>query len=1316
MKYPNFPRSFYAIGGLLLIGVLFFAQLLFSGECINATDILTQQYFWNVFIKENLFTDPCFQTWLPYVNGGTPSSGGLDLIFRPFMLLTLLLFPAHVAISYEMVAYLMLAGVGMFFYLREVGLSRLSAFLGGLFLMLNGELVTLINAGHVNKLGAIAPIALVFWALERALKQRTLRAFLVTAAALGFAFWQGHVQVSYYICIAVAIYAVIRALIIWRQERTFAPVLKLTLYSLVMVAVFLLMIAFQFLPMLSFAKVSDRAEGVDYEFATSWSLPPEEILTYFAPGLFGLRRLNTDDDEPSVEAVQYWGRAPFMQTSRYFGLIPVAFIIIALCGVRNKHILTLTLLALIVLAMGLGKYNPAYKLLYDHAPGFNQFRVPQMILFVFAFATSALAAFGAEWLFRDWTARKARQLRIGLLIGCIALLLTWLLILALPFLQTRLVEQFHDLFYLREADEELALARFQNIVNSLAWCSLFWSATLAAFGMRLAQQIRMRWLIAALLAVYLLDIRAFDEKFLDTVPIEDSGYVDENDAIRYMKENPGLYRVLPAIDQPLTYNVHNKFALHHLYSVSGYEAVGVQYYNDYMDNMALWTPLIDLLNIKYIILPKGATLDEQPVKIGDVIEPYKVVMDSDALLLENLNALPRAYPVHNAFIASSKDEAFEMLLHPQVDFREFVVLEERPTEQMAQENVPSSASHVEITHYQTRTITMKAAMATDGLIVLSEKYYAGWKAFIDGQPAKIYKANYTLQAIAAPKGEHDIVFRFEPTQARLGLWLTTITTLLLIAFLGTPAAIRQKQSAAWTRLHDVFRRFYLSKQTRRGLVLLAAAAHARQYLFNRSMAPDETSLALNILDRSFSQLLLPLDYNQSAPVGFLLIEKLFVTLGGDSEYVLRLFPFLCGIAALFLFARIADKLLPPAAIPVALGLFGFSGVSIIFSSTVKQYACDVFFTVLVLWSALRLRRSQTALKDVLIFTAIGGVAMCCSHPALFVFAGAGICVAASALRQKHWRACVRLLLPFGMLAGTLALMYLFLLKEYEGNRYLQEFWQGEFMPFPPVSLSALAWLVKTFFNAIEYQFTFPQSFFAVVSQLTTGESLLTPSAFLKWSYLYAMVALLFAAGVLAFARTSAFNLLLLLTPAALALFASGLRKYPFGNRLILFLFPVLCLFIGNGAAGMQAFFRRRSPFIATLLIGGVCVFYAASAAQSFVAPRKHEELRPMIQYMLAHRQPGDTIYVYYASQGVYAYYARRFGLTDTPHIAGIASRDDWQKYLDDLQQLHGKARVWLVFSHAYSEEAFFVSYLDTIGTRLDERHDQKASVYLYDLS
>ncbi|MDY0095594.1 MAG: hypothetical protein RBT80_23100, partial [Candidatus Vecturithrix sp.] len=61
-----------ALGALFVICLISFHQLLFSGEIINATDILTQQYFWNYFIRENLFADPCFQTWLPYINAGTP--------------------------------------------------------------------------------------------------------------------------------------------------------------------------------------------------------------------------------------------------------------------------------------------------------------------------------------------------------------------------------------------------------------------------------------------------------------------------------------------------------------------------------------------------------------------------------------------------------------------------------------------------------------------------------------------------------------------------------------------------------------------------------------------------------------------------------------------------------------------------------------------------------------------------------------------------------------------------------------------------------------------------------------------------------------------------------------------------------------------------------------------------------------------------------------------------------------------------------------------------------------------------------------------
>ena len=254
-----------------------------------------------------------------------------------------------------------------------------------------------------------------------------------------------------------------------------------------------------------------------------------------------------------------------------------------------------------------------------------------------------------------------------------------------------------------------------------------------------------------------------------------------------------MYRVLPAINEPLTYAIHNKFALHHLYNVSGYEAVGVQYYNDYLEQMALGTPLVDLLNIKYVILPKGATLDGKPVKVGDVIQPFKVVMNSDALLLENLNALPRAYPVHNAYLAESCDEILAMMQHQNFNPREFVILEERPSFEMAQENVPSAESQVEITEYKTRKISLNATMATDGFVVLSEKYYPGWNAFVDGKKAKIYQANYTLQALALPKGAHEIALRFQPAQARFGLMTTVATLIGLACFFAAPSHLRRKR-------------------------------------------------------------------------------------------------------------------------------------------------------------------------------------------------------------------------------------------------------------------------------------------------------------------------------------------------------------------------------------------------------------------------------------------------------------------------------------------------------------------------------------------
>ena len=97
-----------------------------------------------------------------------------------------------------------------------------------------------------------------------------------------------------------------------------------------------------------------------------------------------------------------------------------------------------------------------------------------------------------------------------------------------------------------------------------------------------------------------------------------------------------------------------------------------------------------------------------------------------------------------------------------------------------------------------------------------------------------------------------------------------------------------------------------------------------QYLAHRSLWLDEVSLALNIVPRTFPQLLKPLDYEQGAPLGFLMVEKTIVHMFGSSEYALRFFPLLSGIVSLFIFYAMVKLLLTPEASIIALVLFSFS--------------------------------------------------------------------------------------------------------------------------------------------------------------------------------------------------------------------------------------------------------------------------------------------------------------------------------------------------------------------------------------------------------
>src|SRR6266516_3629378 len=105
------------------------------------------------------------------------------------------------------------------------------------------------------------------------------------------------------------------------------------------------------------------------------------------------------------------------------------------------------------------------------------------------------------------------------------------------------------------------------------------------------------------------------------------------------------------------------------------------------------------------------------------------------------------------------------------------------------------------------------------------------------------------------------------------------------------------------------------------LLFIGFLLRVRQYLTGRSLWVDEAMLALNIVNRNFGGLFKPLDYDQGAPIGFLLVEKSFNTTLGKSEFALRLFPLLVGLTSLWIFYLLLKRITNTAGLLTALALF-----------------------------------------------------------------------------------------------------------------------------------------------------------------------------------------------------------------------------------------------------------------------------------------------------------------------------------------------------------------------------------------------------------
>lgn len=491
------------------------------------------------------------------------------------------------------------------------------------------------------------------------------------------------------------------------------------------------------------------------------------------------------------------------------------------------------------------------------------------------------------------------------------------------------------------------------------------------------------------------------------------------------------------------------------------------------------------------------------------------------------------------------------------------------------------------------------------------------------------------------------------------------------------------------------RPFWMSPTAVAGIVILGTLLRLVVWLGDRNLWIDESMLALNLVERSPARLLEPLDWNQGAPVGFLFASKAAIGAFGVSEKALRLVPFLGSLAGLFGFAWLAPRLMPRPAAMIAIALFSISPVMLSYSAECKQYATDASIAIGLFAFAAGLLNGERGFRRWAVLAASGAAAVWCSHPAAFVLGGIGTALFLSAIVNRDRMRLLAASLTIGAWLASFGLCYMLFLRNLGTNQYLLDYWTGHFLPLPPRSVGDLVWVLDHYFAP----FSYPGGMGG--TEIRAG----------------GIAAGLFLTGMWGFAKERRVVALALVLPIGFALAASALHKYPFAGRLLLFLVPILMLGTARGAWMLAAAVGKSQPVAAVVLLGILFSAPMLEAIQELRRPMRTEQIEPVLAELRTQLRPQDRVYIYYGALPACEFYTREAPLPVTRIDKGTEARSNVLEYRDQLMELAGESRVWIVFSHRHKhEESIITAYADVLGRRDQAIVGNGAAAFRYDFS
>lgn len=708
--------------------------------------------------------------WNPYLFGGMPYIAAMHGdIFYPTAVLRWIM-PIDTAMSLGLAIHIVLAGITMYAFLRALRLSWTGAVVGGLAYELTGIVASLVKPGHDGKLFVSALAPLVFLALLRAVRDRRPGGYATLALTVGLCMLSPHYQLTYYLLVAAALWTLYLTLLDPERPADLRRPVTLGL-ALGAVLLGLAIAAIQILPFLSYIPFSPRAAGGPsggWEYATSFSLPPEEIFSTVLPQFNGVLE-------------HYWGRNFFKLHTEYLGAVVLA---LAVLGIGDRArvwpVRALGAIAILFLLVSLGGHTPFYRLWYEVMPMMKKVRAPGSAFFLVALPVAVYAGFGVDRVLRREVSLRALMVPLGVvaaigLLGVAGGLERVAMLFAQPEQAPRVAENAGQLQV-----GSLRLLAVVVLGGAALWA--VWAGKLAGWPAALA-----------LGAVVVGDLWSIDRLFFQFRPPAAVLYRD--DAVTsLLRAQPKPFRVLDVGVYQGSY-----LMAHDIQTMLGYHGFEVRFYDELLGGKNEWryagSPnLHDLLSVRYLLLP-----DSQAVPgFHHVLGPVSTTPGSTAVLLERDTIPPYVRAVPGA-ARLPEDQIVPTVVDPRFPLNSVVLypdtasVEPQPIKGQVRQETPVRAHLAEWAPGRMR-IQLEGADTGPVYLLIGETWYPDWHAEVDGKPAVARRGDYAMLSVVLPPGAREVRLHFASDEYTRGKIVTLLALLLTAGLFAWP--LRKRWSVA----------------------------------------------------------------------------------------------------------------------------------------------------------------------------------------------------------------------------------------------------------------------------------------------------------------------------------------------------------------------------------------------------------------------------------------------------------------------------------------------------------------------------------------